>query len=82
MEIFNNIFIKILFSLISISFLIYFIQLFDGFHKIKEHIRHVLTGKKSISIDELIENDKIKKMEEELKGNHTDTKLDKPPKPS
>lgn len=82
MEIFNHIIIKILFSLISISFLIYFIQLFDGFHKIKELIQSKLSGKKSVSVDELIEIDKIKKMEEELKGNHTDTEIDDSPKPS
>lgn len=80
MEIFNHLIIKILFSLISIAFLIYFIQLFDGFHKIKELIQIKLSGKKSVSVDELIEIDKIKKMDEEIKGNKTNTEIDDPPK--
>jgi len=39
-----------------------------------------LSGKKSVSVDELIEIDKIKKLDEELKGNKTNTEIDDPPK--
>jgi hypothetical protein len=48
----------------------------------KEFIQSKLYGKKSITVDELIEIDKIKKMEEDLKGNHTDTEIDDTPKHS
>lgn len=66
MELFNYIIVKILFTLISISFLIYFIQLFDGFHKMKEYIFQLFSGKESVSVDELIEINNLTKMEEEF----------------
>ncbi len=66
MEIFNNIFIKIISALISVAFLIYFIQLFDGFHKIMESVRTKLGRNKTISVDELGEFDRIRSMNEEL----------------
>lgn len=42
----------------------------------------LFSGKESVSVDELIEIDRTKKMEEELKGNHTDTEIDDPTEPS
>jgi hypothetical protein len=80
-EIFNNIIIKILTVVISISFLIYFIQLFDGLHKIKEFIRIKLGGKKSVSVDELIEADRINKMNAEIEGIKTEKKTNYTEKP-
>ncbi len=82
MEIFNNIIIKILAGLISLSFLIYFIQLFDGFHRLTEFFRSLISGKNSVSVDELVEEDNIRKMKEELKEKHTDDENDDPLKPS
>lgn len=72
MEIFNNTFIKIFTSLIGVAFIIYWISLLPLWEEIRKFISSLMGNKNLKSVDELIEDEKRKQIEEAAKRDNSE----------
>lgn len=72
MDLFDNIFIRIFSALIVAAFLIYWISLLPIPIPIRKYFSSLLKDKNMQSVDELIEEEKKKKIEETLKMDSND----------
>lgn len=72
MDLFDNIFIRIFSALIIVAFLIYWISLLPVSIPIRKYLSSLLKDKNLQSIDELIEAEKKKEIEESLKKDSND----------
>lgn len=64
---FENNFLRIFSALVGFAFLIYWLQYFPVFSTVQKFLHSLFIKKNSITVDDLIEQQKREKIDEELK---------------